>query len=152
MLILLPPSESKAVPRRGRPLDLTNLSFSELTGARGRVLDALVSLTGRDDAADVLGIGATQSDLVALDARLRTSPTVRAELLYSVLYDALGLTTLKPAAHRRATTRTAVVSSLFGLVRPGDRLPSYRLSGDVNLPGLGSVAGGVARGPRAGRP
>ncbi len=142
MLILLPPSESKAVPRRGRPLDLTNLSFSELTGARGRVLDALVSLTGRDDAADVLGLGATQSDLVALDARLRTSPTVRAELLYTgMLYDALGLTTLTPAANRRATTRTAVVSSLFGLVRPGDRLPSYRLSGDVNLPGLGSVAG-----------
>ena len=32
-------------------------------------------------------------------------------------------------------------SSLFGLVRIGDRIPSYRLSGDATLPGLGSVAG-----------
>ena len=142
MLILLPPSEGKAVPRRGRPLDLTGLSFGELTGARERVLEALVSLTERDDAAAVLGLGATQADLVGLDARLRTSPTVRAERLYTgVLYDALGLTTLTPAARRRAASRVAVVSSLFGLVRPGDRLPSYRLSGDVGLPGLGPVAG-----------
>jgi cytoplasmic iron level regulating protein YaaA (DUF328/UPF0246 family) len=30
---------------------------------------------------------------------------------------------------------------VFGLVRPGDRIPAYRLSGDAALPGLGSVAG-----------
>ena len=35
----------------------------------------------------------------------------------------------------------AVTSALFGLVRPGDRIPAYRLSGDVSLPGLGPVAG-----------
>ena len=39
-----------------------------------------------------------------------------------------------------AARRVAVVSSLFGLVRPGDRIPSCRLSGDVSLPGLGPVA------------
>ena len=30
MLILLPPSEGKDVPRRGRPLDLSDLSFPDL--------------------------------------------------------------------------------------------------------------------------
>jgi cytoplasmic iron level regulating protein YaaA (DUF328/UPF0246 family) len=30
---------------------------------------------------------------------------------------------------------------VFGLVRPGDRIPAYRLSGDAALPDVGSVAG-----------
>jgi cytoplasmic iron level regulating protein YaaA (DUF328/UPF0246 family) len=32
------------------------------------------------------------------------------------------------------------MSSLFGAVRPGDPIASYRLSGDTNLPGLGTVS------------
>ena len=48
---------------------------------------------------------------------------------------------LDTAAKRRATSRVAVTSSLFGLVRPADRIPAYRLSGDATLPGLGPVAG-----------
>ena len=142
MLILLPPSEGKTVPRRGHPLDPAALSFPALTAARAQVLDALVDLTARADAPTVLGLGATQSDLVAVDARLRTSPTARAERIYTgVLYDALGLTTLSPAARRRAASRIAIVSSLFGLLRPSDRIPPYRLSGDTTLPGVGPVAG-----------
>jgi cytoplasmic iron level regulating protein YaaA (DUF328/UPF0246 family) len=58
-----------------------------------------------------------------------------------VLYDALDVATLSPAGKRRATARLAVTSSLFGMVRPTDRIPAYRLSGDASLPGLGTVAG-----------
>lgn len=142
MLILLPPSEGKAAPRRGKPLDLTALGSPGLTDARERLLTALEALSEQPDAAGVLGIGATRSDLVALNARVRTSPTARADALYTgVLYDALSFADLSPAARRRATSRVAVVSSLFGLVRPGDRIPAYRLSGDVTLPGVGPVAG-----------
>ena len=90
----------------------------------------------------MLGLGGTQGDLVDLDRRLRTAATARADRVYTgVLYDALDLASLSPGARRRATSRLAIVSSLFGLVRPGDRIPSYRLSGDVSLPGLGPVAG-----------
>lgn len=144
MLILLPPSEGKAVPRRGKPLDLTTLSSPGLTAARTLVLDALVALCEGDPAhaAEVLGIGPTQLDLVDLDAGLRTAATARADAVYTgVLYDALGFADLSPAAKRRATSRVMVASSLFGLVTPADRIPSYRLSGDTTLPGLGPVAG-----------
>jgi cytoplasmic iron level regulating protein YaaA (DUF328/UPF0246 family) len=34
-----------------------------------------------------------------------------------------------------------VASALFGLVRPGDHIPAYRLSSTVTLPRLGTVAG-----------
>lgn len=144
MLILLPPSEGKTAARRGKPLDLSSLSFTALEPDRTRVLDALVGLCATDPetAARTLGIGHTQLDLIDLNARLREAPTARADRVYSgVLYDALGFETLSAAARRRATSRVAVTSSLFGLVRPGDRIPAYRLSGDAVLPGVGSVAG-----------
>lgn len=143
MLILLPPSEGKAVPRRGPALDLASLSTPALTGARHEVLDALVALC-RDDAdkaAEVLGVSPGQRDLVARNSELPTAPTARADRIYTgVLYDALDASSLSTAAKRRATRRVAVTSSLFGLVRFGDRIPSYRLSGDASLPGLGPVA------------
>jgi cytoplasmic iron level regulating protein YaaA (DUF328/UPF0246 family) len=144
VLILLPPSEGKSVPRRGRSLDLDALAFPSLTPARERVLDALVTLADGDagTAAEALGLGPTQHDLVARNAGLRTAPTARADAVYTgVLYDALGLDSLSTSGKRRAAGRVLVTSSLFGLVRPADRIPSYRLSGDTTLPGLGPVAG-----------
>ena len=144
MLILLPPSEGKSAARRGKPLDLGSLAFPALTSPRGRVLGALVDLCDGEPAAaaTTLGIGATQLDLVELNRGLRTAPTQRADHVYTgVLYDALDVATLSPAAKRRTATRVAVTSSVFGLVRPGDRIPAYRLSGDTTLPGLGPVAG-----------
>ena len=142
MLILLPPSEGKTAPRRGRPLDIGSLGSPGLTSTRHRVVDALVAASGRPDAADLLGVGHTQLDLLERNRTLREAPTARADRVYTgVLYDALGFDSLSPAARRRATSRVAVTSSVFGLVRPGDRIPAYRLSGDATLPGLGPVAG-----------
>jgi cytoplasmic iron level regulating protein YaaA (DUF328/UPF0246 family) len=144
VLILLPPSEGKTAPRRGKPLDLGGLSAPSLTPAREQVLDALVALCAGDpvEAAAVLEVPKTQLELVSLNAALRDAPTARADAVYAgVLYDALGLATLSAGARRRATARVRVTSSLFGLVAPTDRIPAYRLSGDAVLPGLGSVAG-----------
>lgn len=143
MLILLPPSEGKSAPRRGKPLDPSDLSFPGLTDVRERVLSALVALCTADHATAgrTLDLGPTQLDLVHLDGRLRTAPTARADKVYAgVLYDALDVATLTTAARRRAGSRLAITSSLFGLVRPGDRIPAYRLSGDTTLPGVGPVA------------
>jgi cytoplasmic iron level regulating protein YaaA (DUF328/UPF0246 family) len=144
VLILLPPSEGKTAPRRGRPLDLGTLSAPGLTPSRERVLDALVTLCSGDPAvaAAVLEVPRTQLALVALNAALRSAPTARVDAVYAgVLYDALGMGTLSTAARRRATSRVRIMSSLFGVVAPTDRIPAYRLSGDAVLPGLGTVAG-----------
>lgn len=144
MLILLPPSESKTVPKRGNPLDLATLGFPNLTDAREQVLESLVTLCESDPekAAEALDVPKSQPELIALNARLRTAPTGRVDRVYAgVLYDALDLPTLSAGAKRRAGTRLAVTSSLFGLVRPVDRIPAYRLSGNATIPGVGSVAG-----------
>ncbi|KHL12003.1 hypothetical protein CLV56_3317 [Mumia flava] len=143
MLVLLPPSEGKTVPTRGKRLDLDALSFAALTGVRRRIADALVELASSDPAkaADVLGLGPTQSEAIERDAALWTQPTARADTIYTgVLYGALDLPSLDPAARRRATRTLVFASGLFGLLRPGDRIPAYRLSGDTTLPGLGTLA------------
>ena len=144
MLILLPPSEGKSAPGRGRPLELKSLSQPSLTPARERVLDALVELCRDqpDHAATVLGLSRSQLDLVARNATLTDAPTARADRIYDgVLYEALDLPSLSSSAKRRAASRLAITSSLFGMLRVGDRIPAYRLSGDACMPGLGPVAG-----------
>lgn len=143
MLILLPPSEGKATATRGNPADPASLVLPELAGARGEVAGALVSLVSGDRAAAraVLGISEGQDGELDVDARVRTAPAMAASKLYTgVLYEALGLSTLDAAAKRRANARLLVFSGLWGVVRPGDRIPQYRLSMGVRLPGIGGLA------------
>jgi uncharacterized protein len=144
VLILLPPSEGKAGPRRGRALDLPSLSFPDLAPHRAEVLDALLQLctaSPPEHAAQVLGLGRTQAEAVAANARLLDAPTARADQVYAgVLYEALDLGSVQGSARRRASSWLAVTSGLFGLLRPTDRIPAYRLSGDVALPGVGTVS------------
>ena len=143
VLILLPPSEGKHSPTRGKPLDLDTLIVPGLTTARSAVLEELVRRC-RDEPEvmrEVLGLGPTQADEVARDAALLTAPTARADAVYTgVLYDHLDLETLDAAARRRATRWVLITSALFGVVRPSDRIPAYRLAGGVSLPDLGGVA------------
>jgi uncharacterized protein len=155
VLILLPPSEGKSAPRRGKPLDLSALSSPALEAPRAEVLDALVALSTTDRAAGgttgaaealaravaVLGVGKTLTAEVARNAALGSAPAGRADRVYTgVLYEALDLPSLTGPARRRASSRLAIVSGLFGLVRPADHIPAYRLGGDVNLPGIGPVS------------
>jgi cytoplasmic iron level regulating protein YaaA (DUF328/UPF0246 family) len=143
VLILLPPSEAKSAPSRGRPLDLDRLSFPVLTGQRRRLVDELADLCSGDvaKAAAVLGVGGSQHDEVRRNASLREAPTAPAARVYTgVLYAALDHPTLTGQALRRVNRWVAVQSALFGLVRLGDRIPAYRLSAGVTLPAVGRIS------------
>ena len=141
MLILLPPSESKANRRRGRPADPSTWSFPALAPTRAKVAAALVETSRSPDAATVLGVSEGLLDEVARNLVLDTVPaTPAAEVYTGVLYDALDLPSLDTAARRRANRWLVVVSALHGAVRPGDRITAYRLSMGSTLPGLGPLA------------
>ena len=143
MLILLPPSEGKFGPARGKPLDLASLSFPELTSAREKVLDALVEVCRGDEetARKVLDLPPGLVGEVRRNAGILDAATAPAGRIYTgVLYDALGIDSLSTSAKRRAAARLMVTSSVFGILRLADRIPTYRLSGDVSLPPLGTVA------------
>lgn len=144
MLILLPPSEGKTAARRGKPLDLATMSHPALTESREQVLDSLVSLCQQDAPAAMaaLGLGPTQFDLVVQNSELWRAPTAVASSVYSgVLYAALDHGSLSGEQLRRANRRLLTVSALFGLVRPADRIPAYRLSGGSRLPLVGPLPG-----------
>lgn len=117
MLILLPPSEGKAEPGGGKPVDLGSLAFGkELREQREAVLDAL-------------------------DSALRRVPAAPAAMVYAgVLYQRLDLGGLPAAAKRRAARQALIASALWGFVRPEDRIPNYRLPPSTKLDGIGPLA------------
>jgi uncharacterized protein len=142
VLVILPPSETKSDGGRGAPLDLDTLSFPELNPIRKRVAEAIVDLAGDLDASRAaLGLGATQLSEVDRNADLWLSPTRPAIERYTgVLYDALDHHGLTRAGKIKAADRLAIGSALFGVVRAGDRIPAYRLSGGSRLPDMPTMA------------
>ena len=128
MLIVLPPSETKSFGGDHPPLDWDLLSFPELNPVREQIAADLVAL---DDPFTVLGISDKLAAEVEANQELLTSPTTPAILRYTgVLYDALSADTLP----NEALQRLAIGSALFGVVRAGDLIPHYRLSGGTKLP------------------
>ncbi|HWH29124.1 MAG TPA: peroxide stress protein YaaA [Mycobacteriales bacterium] len=143
MLVLLPPSEGKATGGHGPALALDQLSFPALTPVRARVVDAVQRAAREHPEAlrQALGLSPAQTGLLADDAALTTSPTLPALERYTgVVYENLGYRTLAGAARRRADRALVVASALFGLLRPADRVPAYRLSGTTAVPGVGGLA------------
>ena len=137
VLVLLPPSETKAPGGDRPPLALDGLSYPELTPVRRKLIDELVALTGDAPAGlAALGLSERQSGELERNAALCSAPTLPALLRYTgVLYAALDAGSLRPA--QRA--RLVVASALFGLLAADDPIPAYRLSATATLPGLGPV-------------
>jgi uncharacterized protein len=140
MLILLPPSEGKSAPPTGAPVDLEALAYAaELTESRRKLLGALAALdrVPLPRAVSMLGLSKGQAGEVAVDAELAGAPAARAASVYTgVLYERLRL----PELAHRAQSRVLIASALWGVVRPGDRIPYYRLSAKAKLPRVGGLA------------
>jgi uncharacterized protein len=109
MLVLLPPSEGKAQPEAGEPVDLGALAFAEELGERReRLLDAF-------------------------DPSLREAPAAPAAEVYTgVLFKRLEL----PGLSAKARRRVLIASALWGVVRPDDRIPYYKFPPKTRLKGI----------------
>ncbi|MGH3872357.1 MAG: YaaA family protein [Pseudonocardiaceae bacterium] len=137
MLVLLPPSETKASGGDGPPLRLDTLSHPELTPTRRKLVDELVRLAADAPAGRIaLGLSGSQDGELARNAALCNAPTLPALHRYTgVLYAALDTGSLQASA----TARLAVASALFGLLAADDPVPAYRLSASASLPEAGPV-------------
>ncbi|MDO9410334.1 YaaA family protein [Patulibacter sp.] len=142
MLILVPPSEGKTAPPTGAPLTLDALSHPELGPVRSTVLAALEDLSRGDEerALAELHLGPRSREDLQANRVLRTAPAAPAAEVYTgVLFDRLGLGSLPAAARRRAEEHVLIVSALWGVLRPSDRIPAYRCPAGARLPGQDSA-------------
>ncbi len=127
MLIVLPPSETKAAGGENDPMEV---SFPTLDPVRSEILDDLAALDAGAMMA-ALRLPASKLGEAEENRKLRDAPVMPAIHRYTgVLYDALDAASLPDSA----LDRLAIGSALFGLVRAGDTIPRYRLSGGSKLP------------------
>ena len=141
MFIFVPPSETKAFPADASAADLGSLALPELAATRKAIRDALVRLSGAKAATalQALGLSEGQSSELAHNKLLRQAPAGPAADVYTgVLYDALDLPTLRQRG--LILDHVLIFSGLWGVLRPGDRIPHYRCSAGVKLPAVGSVS------------
>lgn len=139
MLLLLPPSETKRDGGvEGSSLDLSRLTFNELSIARKTALAGLRKLSRNTSiATGALGLGPKQAFEVGRNRAIGTSPVLPAIERYTgVLYDGLDAASLTPEQRAFAHHHVAIHSALFGLLAADDPIPAYRLSHNSRLPGL----------------
>lgn len=122
-------------------MELAALAFPELADARREVRSSLAKVSAHEDALAILGVGTSLAAEVERNTRLEAEPAAPAHRIYSgVLYDALGYRTMTPTQRRKADEAVLVISALWGAIGFRDRIPAYRLSMSVGLPGLGKLA------------
>lgn len=144
-VLLLPPSETKApAPREGltweetRPKPRFN-AFPELDDYRRMAIrglqGALERQKGLEDIFEVQGEALEEA--INLNRKILTASTQPAIKLYrGVMYQALDYPSLSAKARDRLQKQALIVSGLYGLLRPADCIPPYKLKMTANLGGL----------------
>jgi cytoplasmic iron level regulating protein YaaA (DUF328/UPF0246 family) len=142
-LILLPPSEGKALGGTGDPWTPGVMAI-DLDTQRWKVIAALATeMRGPEsDRANLLGVtGRALADASAADRQVTKTPTLPAIERYTgVLYDALDHRSLTAAQRGRFASSVVIVSGLWGAVMPLDPVPSYRLKMSAVVPKLGRLS------------
>ncbi len=140
--LLLPPSEGKAPGGApGTSWQAASGRFaSELGLRRAEVAAALAAAGGGD--ARLLGVSGAHLDRArTANVSLAGAPTLPAGQRYTgVVWDALGLASLRAPVRRRASSAVLVVSGLLGVAGLDDPTPDYRLKMGASLAPLGKLA------------
>lgn len=131
MHILLPPSEGKSAPAVGPHLDLSAMTWPDLTQARHQAIEELITVSPSREALSVLRVGKRIAGEVEAQRDLWNAPCAPAREVYTgVLFE---------AAKLHAGDDVVIFSGLFGATTAEDLIPSYRLSINVSLPITGAL-------------
>lgn len=120
--------------------------FGALGDARSEVSDAVRTFARRASSAELekfFGVGGQHLEraVTAAQAGFVSEPALPAAERYSgVVWEHLGVATMRPADRRWCVQHTVVVSGLLGLVAGDDPVPDYRLKMSARLPKLGVLS------------
>jgi len=143
VLVLLPPSETKASGGTGPSLRTAGLGPPLLAAARGPLLEAVARFCRDDPAAATAALklpAGSAATALAVNTTMLDAPTMPAiERFTGVLYEALDATTLTESQRARAAGTVVIMDGAFGAVRADELLPDHRVPASATVPGVGSV-------------
>ena len=118
--------------------------FSDLNPERRRLINVLQeTIETSDDLESLFGVqGDNLEEIIEANLTIFKAPLMSALDRYSpgVMYKAMDFAGLPTGAQRRLLENAIIFSGLFGLLRPDDLIPNYRLSMAAKLPELGKVS------------
>lgn len=149
-VLLIPPSETKATPP-GNGMAFANAQKSKRTNAfqdlephRKLVMDALEAVLSRNGGwEEVFEVrNDALEEALRLNRNYMNSTTLPARDLYQgIMYQAINFKTLTAKDRKLFDQSTLIFSGFFGLLKPTDRIPPYKLKMSANLGGMvGKVA------------
>ena len=149
--ILLPPSEGKKPggnPFAPDMFDYRSSStfnyFSDLNPERRKLINTLqTSIEAGDDLEALFGVkGDNLEEAIEANLAIFKAPLMSALDRYSpgIMFKSMDFAGLPTGAQRRLLENAVIFSGLFGLLRPDDLIPEYKLKIDAALPELGKVS------------
>ncbi|MFW5955673.1 MAG: YaaA family protein [Rhodothermales bacterium] len=150
-IILLPPAEGKQPGGNPFAPDMFDYRtsntfnyFNELNPQRRKLINALqeVIRSGEADLEAIFGVkGDSLEQAIEANLSVYDAPLMSALDRYSpgVMYKSMDFGGLPTGAQRRLLENGIIFSGMFGLLRPDDLIPDYKLKMDAVLPGIGKV-------------
>ena len=149
--ILLPPSEGKnsgGNPFAPDMFDYRSSStfnyFSDLNPERRKLINALQAfIETHEDLEGFFGLkGDNLKEVVEANNEVFKAPLMSALDRYSpgIMYKSMDFVGLPTGAQRRLLENAIIFSGLFGLLRPDDLIPNYKMKMDASLPEIGKIS------------
>ena len=117
--------------------------FKELNQKRQKLIDAVQrTIQEEEDLESIFGLkGESLEEAVEANMEIYNAPLMSAFDRYSPgrLYAAIDFQNLPTGAQRRLLENGIIFTGLFGILRPDDLIPNYRLRMDDEIPEVGRV-------------
>lgn len=119
--------------------------FDALNPERRKLIDTIHDVIDEGDEDELTDMfdaeGPELEEAIRVNAEIYDAPLMSALDRYSpgIMYASMDFANLPTGAQRRLLENGVILSGMFGLLRPDDLIPDYRLRMDGSVPGIGPL-------------